>query len=86
MIRVEFFDVARSRAGVEAVEVEAATLGEALRAAAEQCPGLSPEIVRDGVLAEHWRASRNGREFLTGPEASLEPGDAVLILSAIAGG
>ena len=86
MIRVEFFDVARARAGTGAVDVEAGTLGDALRAAVAACPGLEPEIIRDGRLARHWRASLNGREFLDDPDARLEPGDAVLVLSALAGG
>ena len=86
MIRVEFFDVARARAGTASVDVEASTLDEALRAAAAACPGLVPEIVQDGRLAEHWRASLNGREFLEAGDAPLEPGDAVLILSALVGG
>ena len=86
MIRVEFYDVARVRAGVSVAEVEGSTLRDVLRAAAERCPGLQGEVVDDGVLTRHWRASRNGSVFLADPDTPLEDGDAVLVLSALAGG
>ena len=86
MIRVEFFDIARARAGVAAIDVEAGTVREALTAAAARCPGLSPEIVREGALAPHWRASVNGAAFVTDPDTRLAAGDALLLLSALAGG
>jgi len=86
LIRVEFFDVARARAGVASVEVEAATLGDALRAAAVLCPALDPEIVSDGALAPHWRASLDGERFLDDPDTPLPEGASVLVLSALAGG
>jgi molybdopterin converting factor small subunit len=86
LIRVEFYDVARARAGVAAIDVEAATVGEALTAAAARCPGLSPEIVRAGALAPHWRASVNGTGFVADPQTPLAAGDALLLLSALAGG
>ena len=86
MIRVELFGVARARAGTACVEVEARTLGEALAALARACPGLEPEVVRGGVLTEHYVASRDGREFLADPAAPLAAGESLLILGAQAGG
>ena len=86
MIRVEFFDVARVRAGVASIEVQAATMSEALAAAAARCPGLEPDVLRGGLLAPHWRASLNGAAFVDDPSLPLSPGDALLILSALAGG
>jgi molybdopterin-guanine dinucleotide biosynthesis protein A len=85
-VRVELFEGARQRAGLAAVDVEARTLGEALSALAERCPGLVPEVVQGGRLAPHWRASINGTQFVVRPETPLSDGDAVLILSALAGG
>ena len=85
-VRVEFFEGARTRAGLPSVEVEATTLGEALAAAERTCPGLAPDVVRAGRLAPHWRASVNGRGFVEDPATPLAPGDAVLLLSALAGG
>ncbi len=86
MIRVEFYDVARVRAEANAVDVEGSTLREVLRAAALRCPGLQGEVVDDGTLTRHWRASRNGSVFLADPDTPLDDGDAVLVLSALAGG
>ena len=83
---MEFYDVARARAGTDRIEVEAATLAEALAESARRCPGLVPDIVKDGALCPHWRASLNGREFVVDPATPLEPGDCVLLLSALAGG
>ncbi|MDA1194313.1 MAG: NTP transferase domain-containing protein [Planctomycetota bacterium] len=85
-VRIELYEGARQLAGVAAVDVEAATLGEALRALAAAQPGLVPRVIEAGELAPHWRASRNGRAFLSDPEAALEPGDTLLIVSALAGG
>lgn len=85
-VRVEFYDVARLRAGKSSVEVAAATLGEALAAAAAACPGIVPEVVRDGALSPHFRASLGGERFVEDPRTPLVPGDAVLLLSAQAGG
>jgi len=78
--------VARVRAGTDQIDVEGATLGDVLRAAAAACPGLVPDVILNGALTTHWRASLNGREFLASPEAPVSPGDAVIILSALAGG
>jgi molybdopterin-guanine dinucleotide biosynthesis protein A len=86
VVRVEFFDVARMRAGVPSIEVEATTLGEALREAAERLPSLAPDVVREGRLAEHWRVSVDGGRFVTDPATPVPPGGAVLLLSAQSGG
>jgi molybdopterin converting factor small subunit len=86
VIRVEFYDVARVRAGTAAIEVDGATLRDVLSAAAARCPGLRDDVIADGVLTRHWRASRNGSTFLSDPDTRLTAGDAVLVLSALAGG
>ena len=85
-VRIELFEGARRRAGIASFEVEAATLGEALLAAERQCPALAPDIVHAGRLAPHWRASIGGRRFVEDPATLLTDGDAVLLLSALAGG
>jgi molybdopterin-guanine dinucleotide biosynthesis protein A len=85
-VRVELFDVARLRAGRESVDVGAATLAEAVSAAAAACPGLVPEIVLGGVLSPHFRASLGGERFVDDPLTPLVPGDSVLLLSAQSGG
>jgi molybdenum cofactor guanylyltransferase len=85
-VRVELYDLARMRAGTAAVEVEAATLGEAVREAAARLPGLVPDVVREGRLTAHFRANLRGERFVEDPATPLHDGDAVLLLSAQSGG
>ena len=85
-VRVEFYDVARLRAGVASVTVGAATVGDALREVALRLPALVPEVIRDGRLVEHWRASVNAARFVDDAATPLVAGDALLLLSAQAGG
>ena len=86
MIRVELYEGARQIAGVAEVNVEAATLGEALDAVRALYPALEPRVLIPGGLAPHWRASVGGKRFVEDPATPLEPGDAVLLISALAGG
>ncbi len=87
MIQIEFFDIARARAGRPLVTVAGTTLRDALVAAAQECPGLVPDVLSaDGDVGDHWLVSRDGREFLDDPETPLADGDKLLILSALAGG
>lgn len=86
MIRVELYEGARTLAGVGAVEVEARTLGEALRAVAARHPALAPRVIEGDRPAAHWRASRNGDAFVDDPATGLDDGDTILIVSALAGG
>ena len=85
-VTLELYGIARKRAGTETVRVEAATLREALAALERTCPRLSGEVVRDGCLAPHWRASLDGKRFVDAPEDALPAGARVLILSGLAGG
>jgi molybdopterin-guanine dinucleotide biosynthesis protein A len=85
-VTVEFYDVARLRAGVASIEVEAATLGDALREAAARVPSLVPDVIRDGRLVEHWRANVDGDAFVEDPATPLRNESSVLLLSAQAGG
>ena len=86
MIRVELYEGARRLAGVEAVEVEAATLGEALDAVRRRYPALEPRVLVGDRLAPHWRAGLNGRTWIEDPATPLTPGDAIVLVSALAGG
>jgi len=86
VIRVEFYEGARQLAGVAAVAVEAATLGEALDAVRRAHPALEPRVLVPGGLAPHWRASVGGRRFVEDPATPLASGDVVLLVSALAGG
>lgn len=85
-VTVEFFGMARRRAGIERLDVDAATLGEALDRLCERLPDSSGELLRDGRLAAGYLASRNGLQFLSNRTAPLADGDTLLILSADVGG
>lgn len=80
------FGIARVRAGTSLVEVEATTVEDALRALAQLCPHLDPEVVNDGRLTEHFLASLNGELFVSDTNRTLRPQDTLLILGAQAGG
>jgi molybdopterin synthase sulfur carrier subunit len=85
-MRIELFGIARARAGREALEVEATSLGDAIRALAGVCPGVVPEVVADGRLTDGYLASLNGERFVRDPALPLAKGDTILILGAQAGG
>ncbi len=86
-VRFELFDLARARAGLATTTVHATTLGAALLALADRCPGLVPDVLSaDGRLAPHWRVSAAGAKFLADPDISIEGTSPLLLLSALAGG
>jgi len=86
-MRIELFGIARARAGREAVDVEAGSLGEAIRALAAACPGLEPDVVDgEGHLSENFLASLNGAVFVKDETMPLEADDMLLILGAQSGG
>lgn len=85
-MRIELFGIARARAGRDAVDVEAESLGAAIRALAEACPGLVPEVVAGGRLAEGFLANLNGERFVADASLPLARADTLLIVGAQAGG
>jgi molybdopterin converting factor small subunit len=84
-MRVELLGLARERAGVADLELQAATLGELLRALAVRFPSLGQLITADR-LRPSVVANLNGDQFVSDPRTQLREGDSVLILSADAGG
>jgi molybdopterin converting factor small subunit len=85
-ICVEFYGIPKQRAGVDAINVEAATLGAAFLQLSEQLPQFAVACLAGGRLQPSFLANINGENFTTDPQTPLEPGDTVLILSADAGG
>jgi molybdopterin converting factor small subunit len=85
-VRIEFYGVPRHRAGVEAIEVEAATLGTALAAARRKLPGLTDSCDDEGRPCRGILVSLGGREFVSDPARPLNAGDTILVLSSDAGG
>ena len=85
-VPIELFGIARARAGVAEVTVEAETLRDALRALELEHPVLAESILRDGDTSPGWLVSLNGAEFLADPETRLPEGARLLLVSAQAGG
>ena len=84
-MHVEFFGIPRERAGVSEVEVDAATVGEALAAVAERFPALR-EVITAAGLHSSIAANLNGDLFVSDPAVVLGAEDRLILLSADAGG
>ena len=89
-IRVEFFGIARQRAGVSELSLELpageARFADALRALASKLPALGQELVVDGRLHDSLTANLDGARFVSDPATPIRDGQCLLILSADAGG
>ena len=83
-IVVEFYGLARQRAGFAELAVGAGTVRGALDAVLAACPDL--QVVRDDGVAPEYLLSLNGVRFTKDLDAVLADGDALLILGADAGG
>jgi molybdopterin converting factor small subunit len=84
-MRVEFLGIPRERAGVEELELDAATLGDLLSTLERRIPAFG-DVVESGQLRSSFVANLNGDRFIRDPHTRLASGDCVLILSADAGG
>ncbi|MCX7702330.1 MAG: MoaD/ThiS family protein [Gemmataceae bacterium] len=82
---VEFYSMARQRAGVESIKLQARTLADAIRTVAQTFPGLA-DLSRGPGVQRSYLISVNAGPFLDDWHISLAEGDRVLILSADAGG
>jgi molybdopterin converting factor small subunit len=85
-VRIEFFGIPRHRAGVAEIEVEAASLGEALSEMRRRLPQLHQVCLADGRLCGGYLANLNGRTFVSDPATPLADSDCLLIFSSDAGG
>lgn len=84
-MHVEFFGIPRDRAGVAELDIDAATLGDALDVLAARLPRLS-DLIADRRLHRALAASLNGETFISDPSTPLSGDDHLLIFSADAGG
>ena len=82
---VEFLGIPRARAGVDELELEARTLGDALSVLASRCPGLR-ELLCNGRLHPSLAANLNTDAFISDPATPLHADDRLLIMSADVGG
>ena len=85
-VRVELFGIPRERAGVAETTAEGSSLGEVLADLATRFPRLAEGCFAGSGLRPSYVANVNGERFVTDPATQLAPGDALLILSADAGG
>jgi molybdopterin converting factor small subunit len=72
--------------GRRRVEVEAATLGEALRALDALCPGTYDRLVEDGRVVPQLAIAVNGEVYQMPLHERLKPGTELTIVPAIGGG
>ena len=90
LLRVEFFGIARQRAGVPHVELELpgreTTFAESLRQLASRLPEFGRECVANGRLQAALAANLGGERFVSDPALVIREGQSLLILSADAGG
>lgn len=86
-VQLEFFGIPRLRAGVSTVQVAPGELSQVLLQAAGSLPEFGRACVTaEGRLQAGYLACLNGRQFTTDPQVHVAAGDAVVILSADAGG
>lgn len=85
-VRIEFYGIPRDRAGVATADVQAASLGELIRAMVIQFPTFDGQLIAADRLLPAYVANINGERFVNDPQTPLADGDCVLILSADAGG
>jgi sulfur-carrier protein len=87
-IRVEFFGIARQRAGVPAIELDlkSPTLGSVLSDLSRRLPEFGRECCIEGRLAASLTANLDGQRFVSDPAMPIRNGQSLLILSADAGG
>ncbi len=88
-IHVEFFGVARQRAGVAAVDIPAGgplRLATVLALLSERFPALADECFERGRLRRGYICNVDGNRFVNASETSLDAGSTLLIMPADAGG
>jgi len=86
MITIELYGVPRMRAGIDRLNVDAASVGEALRTLARECPALAGSILDGGRVHRAYKLSLNGDRFVSDPDTQLSEGDSLLLLAADVGG
>lgn len=89
-VRVEFYGIARQRAGTSCLVLEMSQPVISLGAALEQVAGALPSFARDCVIAgsllPSLAANLDGEQFVSDLSMPIRDGQSLLILSADAGG
>jgi molybdopterin synthase sulfur carrier subunit len=86
VVTIELYGVPRMRAGRSEVAVDASCLGDALAALGRACPVLTPSVVDGPRLQRCYVVAINGIQFTADAAHPLRDGDAIVLLSADAGG
>lgn len=89
-IQIEFYGIPRQRAGVAGMALAIAAggikLSEVLTNIGQEFPALANDCFDDNRLLPQYTACVNGDRFVSDPNELLQPGQALMILSADAGG
>jgi len=85
-VDVEFFGIARARAGVARTIANGECLGDVLADLAARFPALGETCIDERSLRPSFTANLGGRRFVTAAETPLVEGETVLLLSVDAGG
>lgn len=89
-VQVEFFGIARQRAGTSGVTVsmsgDTIRLDELFHVLADRCPQWAAECLEGDCLRAGYLANINGQRFVRDPRTTMRSGDELLIMSADAGG
>ena len=86
-VHVELFGVARLRAGVKQIAVDAESIDEVLRALSRICPTLLGSVLsNEGSLLPAYTLNINGQQFTTDPSTRLHDGDTLIVLPVDVGG
>lgn len=84
-IVVEFFGIARLKAGISEIKVSGDVLRDVLQQLEKEL--FSPgELIQLGQLSPHYRISLDGREFLSHLDAPIPPRARLILLGADIGG
>jgi molybdopterin converting factor small subunit len=86
VVTIELDGLPRIHAGIEAVAVEARSLGEAFAALGRACPALSPQVVEGERLMPSYVVAVNGAQVILDARHPLRDGDVLVLFSADGGG
>jgi molybdopterin-guanine dinucleotide biosynthesis protein A len=88
-VSVELFGVARMLAKTQLVSLDlaqGATLAQVFSSLADKCPVLVGRVINSEGLITGYTCNINGLNFVRAPDAKVNSGDKIFILSADAGG
>lgn len=85
-VTVEFFGMARHRAGRTELRAPGHSVADVLRAVMTSCPRLAGLMTPAGELSRQYLVSLDGERFVSDPAEPIPAGCRVLVLGADAGG